>query len=166
VSISKRLRFIAGFVSPGLRVADIGTDHGYVPVFLLREGICPRAIAVDVSAGSLQKAADLARRAGLEERMECRLSDGLSEVLPGEADSIVISGMGGILMRRILEDGLETVNSARELVLSPHRNPELILEFLEQHGFSIAADEMIEDKKRCYRVFKAVREDPVMDRDH
>lgn len=143
-------------MSPGLRVADVGTDHGYVPVFLLREGVCPLAIAVDVSAGSLQKAADLAQRAGLRDRMECRLSDGLSKVEPGEVDSIVISGMGGILMRRILEEGLETVRAAKELVLSPHRNPELITEFLEQQGFSIVTDESIEDKKRYYRVLKAV----------
>ncbi len=156
VSISKRLKYIAGLVSPGCRVVDVGTDHGYVPVFLLREGICPRAIAVDVSPDSLQKAVELAKRAGLEDCMACRLSDGLQKVLPGEVDAIVISGMGGILMRRILDDGLETVLAARELILSPHRNPELIEEFLELHGFAIVADEVIEDKKRCYRVMKAV----------
>ena len=155
MSISKRLRFIAGLVTPGYRVVDVGTDHGYVPVFLLREGICPRAIAVDVSEGSLQKAVELARKAGLEDLMECRLSDGLSKVAPGEADSIVISGMGGILMRRILEEGLETVLASRELVLSPHRDPELILEFLGQHGCKVVLDEVIEDKKRRYRVLKA-----------
>jgi len=160
MSISKRLKFIAGLVTPGYRAVDVGTDHGYVPVFLLREGICPGAIAVDVSEGSLQKAIDLGRRAGLEGKLDCRLSDGLRNVQPGEADCIIISGMGGILMRRILEEGLETVLSAKELILSPHRNPELILEFLELHGFFLTADEFIEDKKRGYRVFKARKNVP------
>ncbi len=158
MSISKRLRYIAGLVTPGYVVADIGTDHGYVPVFLLREGIVPRAIAVDVSAGSLSKAVELAQRADLGSRMECRLSDGLQDVKPKEAECIIISGMGGILMRRILDEGCETAESARELILSPHRDPELIVEFLQEHGFSIVHDEVITDKKRSYRVIKGTKE--------
>ncbi|MBQ9032235.1 MAG: SAM-dependent methyltransferase [Parasporobacterium sp.] len=157
MSISYRLKYIAGLVTAGSRIADIGTDHGYVPVFLLREGIASHAIAVDISEGSLQKARELAERAGLQDRMECRLADGLSGVLPGEADCIIISGMGGILMRKILDAGLETVLSSREVILSPHRNPELILEFLEIHGFTLVRDEIITDKKRSYRVFKGCR---------
>ena len=156
MSISFRLKYIAGLVGQGFTVADIGTDHGYVPVFLLREGVIPRAIAVDLSKGSLEKARELAEHAGLQEQMDCRLSDGLSEVKPGEAQCIIIAGMGGILMRRILDDGLETVLSAEELILSPHRNPELILEFLEEHSFRIVSDEIITDKKKQYRVIKAV----------
>ena len=157
MSISYRLKYVAGLVSPGYTVADIGTDHGYVPVFLLREGKCPYAIAVDLSKGSLDKAREHAERAGLSEQMECRLSDGLSQVAPGEADCIIICGMGGILMRRILDDGLETALSAKELILSPHRNPELILEFLKTHHFEIVHDEMIMDKKKSYRIIKGVR---------
>lgn len=158
MSISKRLRYIAGLVTPGYTAADIGTDHGYVPVFLLREHIVPKAIAVDVSEGSLQKAIQLAQKAGLKEQMECRLSDGLRGVNPGEAECIIISGMGGILMRRILDEGLETALSARELILSPHRDPELITEFLMDHGFQIVHDEIIIDRKRSYRVIKGIYE--------
>ena len=156
MSISYRLKYVAGLVTPGYTVADIGTDHGYVPVFLLREGRCSHAIAIDLSRGSLDKAREHAERAGLNEQMECRLSDGLSQVKPGEADCIIICGMGGILMRCILDDGLETVLSAKELILSPHRNPELILEFLEVYGFEIVHDEIIMDKKKTYRIIKGV----------
>ena len=157
MSISFRLKYIAGLVSPGYTVADIGTDHGYVPVFLLREKIIPHAIAVDLSKGSLEKARELAEQAGLREQMDCRLSDGLFDVKPGEAQCIIIAGMGGILMRRILDSGLETVLEADELILSPHRNPELILDFLEEHSFRVVSDEIITDKKKQYRVIKAVR---------
>ena len=103
-----------------------------------------------------QKAIQLAEKAGLKEQMECRHSDGLQGVKPGEADCIIISGMGVILMRRILDEGLETALSARELILSPHRDPELITEFLKDHGFQIVHDEVIMDKKRSYRVIKGV----------
>lgn len=161
MSISYRLKYIAGLVSPGYTIADIGTDHGYVPVFLLREKKIPYAIAVDLSKGSLEKAKELAQLAGLQEQMDCRLSDGLKDVKPGEAQCIIISGMGGILMRRILEDGLETVLSARELILSPHRNPELILEFLQEHQFELVCDEIITDKKKNYRILKGIRNETV-----
>ena len=157
MSISNRLKLVAGLVTEGYVIADIGTDHGYVPVYLLREGKIPRAIAVDLSKGSLQKAIENAERAGIADRMDCRLSDGLSKVLPGEADSIIICGMGGILMRRILDEGLETVLSAKELILSPHRNPELIYEFVEQNGFMITEDLDFEDKKKKYKVIKAIK---------
>ena len=157
MSISKRLKQVAGLVTEGYVIADIGTDHGYVPVYLLREGKIPRAIAVDLSKGSLQKAIENAERAGLSDKIDCRLSDGLKDVVPGEADSIIICGMGGILMRRILDEGLETVLSAKELILSPHRNPELIYEFTEQNGFIIADELEFEDKKRKYKVIKVIK---------
>lgn len=156
MSISYRLKQVAGKVTNGYRIADIGTDHGYVPVMLLREGIVPYAIAVDISKGSLQKARENAARSGLEDKMDCRLGDGLSCVKPGEADSIIICGMGGILMRRILEEGKETALSARELILSPHRNPELIVEFLQKNDFRIISDVIIEDKKKQYRIIKGL----------
>ena len=156
MSISNRLKQVAGLVTEGYVIADIGTDHGYVPVYLLRNGRIPSAIAVDLSRGSLDKARENAERAGLSDLIECRLSDGLSDVSPGEAQCIIICGMGGILMRRILDNGIQTVLSAKELILSPHRNPELIYEFIEQNGFVITDDLEIEDKKKKYKVIKSI----------
>lgn len=157
MSVSYRLKQVAELVTEGYRVADIGTDHGYVPLYLLKNQKIPYAIAVDVSPGSLDKARENAVRFGLSERMDCRLADGLSQLQPGEADCIIICGMGGILMRRILDDGREVALSAKELILSPHRNPELIEEFLQNNGFRIDVDTVIEDKKKRYRIFKGVR---------
>ena len=158
MSISYRLKYVAGLVTPGYTIADIGTDHGYVPVFLLKEGVIPRAIAVDLSSGALQKAQENASKYGFEERIDCRLGDGLSVVEPGEADCIIICGMGGILMERILTAGLRVVLSAKELILSPHRDPDLILAFLQKNGFAVVHDEMITDKKKHYRILKGIRE--------
>lgn len=154
MSISKRLETIADLVTPGYRASDIGTDHGYVPIYLLRNHICDHVIAADLSKDSLEKASQNITRAGLSENIECRLSDGLSEICPGEVDSIIISGMGGILMDRILRNGVEVVKAAKELILSPHRNPELITAFAEEFGFAVVYDEVIYDKKKYYHIFK------------
>lgn len=151
MGISKRLKTIAEQVTPGLRAADIGTDHGYVPIYLVRNDICPYVIAADLSNGSLEKAKDNIRRAGLADKIECRLSDGLDNILPGEADCIIISGVGGILMRRILSDGMETVRSAKELILSPHRDTDLVKAFAEEADF-IVEETGLTDKNRNYTI--------------
>ena len=156
MSISKRLETIANLVTPGYRAADIGTDHGFVPIYLLRNEISTRVIAVDISRGSLEKAKQNIARAGLSEAIECRLSDGLANILPGEVDSIIISGMGGILMDRILMSGLAVVQSSRELILSPHRNPELITQFADEFHFRVEYHEIIYDKKKYYHIFKLI----------
>ena len=162
MGISNRLKTIAEAVTPGLRAADIGTDHGYVPICLLRNGISPYVIAADLSEGSLEKARENLKRAKyLEEtapdgkaKAECRLSDGLKEFCPGEVDAIILSGMGGILMDRILRDGIEVVRAAKELILSPHRDTQLLREFASEFGFSVIRDEEFTDKKKTYPLLK------------
>ena len=158
MGISYRLRYIADLVTPGYRAADIGTDHGYVPLYLVKEGISPSAIAVDISSGSLAKAEELAARAGLSDRIECRLSDGFENLIPGEADSVIISGMGGILMSNIMEAHPEVLGSLKEIIVSPHRDADLVRTVITCHGFRIVSDEMITDRNKVYPVIKAVRE--------
>jgi len=156
MSISARLKFIADMVTAGYTACDVGTDHGFVPAYLLRENICPRVIALDVSEGSLAKAIELSARLGLTDRMDCRISDGFENLKPGEAECVIISGMGGILMTRIMQDHPEVLRSVREVVLSPHRDEELVRDFLAENGFEIIALEHITDKKHIYPVIKAV----------
>lgn len=158
MGISYRLKHIAGLVTPGYRAADIGTDHGYVPVFLVKEGISPSAIAVDISRDSLLKAEELAERAGLSDRIECRLSDGLEKLMPGEADTVIISGMGGILMCSIMEAHPEILETVKEIIVSPHRDADLVRSVITCHGFTIVCDEMITDRKKDYSVIKAVKD--------
>ena len=105
VKLSKRLERIASFVQPGSRVADIGTDHGYVPIWLVQKGVCPSALAMDVRKGPLERAEEHVEEVGLSGKIELRLSDGLAKLKAGEADTVVIAGMGGKLTCRILEQG-------------------------------------------------------------
>ena len=155
MALSHRLKVIADQVTVGNTAADIGTDHGYVPIYLLRSGICPRVIASDISEGSLVKARAAAKRFHQEGKMECRISDGLKAYSPGEADSCLISGMGGILIAEILTDSFEVAQSFREMVLSPQRDAQLVRNCLTELGFRIVYDETIEDKGKKYAVIRA-----------
>ena len=155
MKLSKRLQFIADLVTAGNIVADIGTDHGFVPVYLVRSGKCPRALAVDISKGSLQKAEELTEKAGLSDLIECRLSDGFEKLLPGEADTAIISGMGGIMMSNIMEAHPEVAESFKELILSPQRDADLVRTVVTCHGFAIINDETLIDKNKEYIVIKA-----------
>lgn len=103
VPISNRLLLCAEFVPRGSRAADIGTDHGYLSIYLLREGICPFVTAADLREQPLQKARENAARFGVSEKMRFFLSDGLQGIPPDAADTIIMAGMGGDLMVRILE---------------------------------------------------------------
>ena len=111
MELSKRLKTVAGMITEGHRLADIGTDHAYVPIALCRRGIIPSAIAMDVNPGPLQRAREHIHAYQLEEKIQVRLSDGLKELSPGEVDTILIAGMGGLLTVRILENGKHLLSS-------------------------------------------------------
>ena len=103
VQLSGRLQAIADLVTCRTVLADVGTDHAHLPVWLCETGKIKSAIAMDVRRGPLLRAEESIRLAGLEDRIRLRLSDGLEQLRAGEADSIVIAGMGGILIRTILQ---------------------------------------------------------------
>ncbi len=110
MQLSERLRAVAALVTSGGTVADIGTDHAYIPIYLIQTGAVSRAIAMDVNQGPLARAREHIAQYGLEASIETRLSDGLAALRPGEADSIVIAGMGGALMVRILDEGRDKLD--------------------------------------------------------
>ena len=156
MGISVRLKTIADRVTPGYIAADIGTDHGFVPIYLVQNNICDKVIASDKSPGSLAKAEENVGRAGLDQQIECRLSDGFDAYSEGEIESAVISGMGGILMVRILSQSPEVVKALKELILSPHRDADLVREYVSSIGFKIVSDEILEDKGKKYCILKCV----------
>ena len=155
MGLSKRLKTVAGAVTPGYRVADIGTDHGYVPIWLVKEGICPKALAMDVNTGPLQRARDHIREEGLEDRIETRLSNGLAGLAPGDADSIVIAGMGGDLICRILTAAPSILNAAKELILQPQSEWFKVRLFLDKACWRIEKEWFIKEDGKYYVVIRA-----------
>ncbi|MCF0146408.1 MAG: SAM-dependent methyltransferase [Eubacterium sp.] len=154
--LSERLRCIADFVSEGLVVADVGTDHALLPIVLCLEERIPGAVAVDVHKGPLQTAAEHVREAGLEDRIMLRLSDGLKEVKEGEAESLVIAGMGGKLIVSILSDSRDKLPAFREMILSPHSDAAEVRRALSAEGFVIVREAFIEEDGKFYPVIKTI----------
>ena len=115
MELSKRLQAVADLVSDGRTVADVGTDHGYIPIYLIQSGKCARAIAMDVNKGPLQRAKDHIEEQGLSCQIATRLSDGVQHLEAGEVECIVIAGMGGALTIRILEQGEKFFDHSRNL---------------------------------------------------
>lgn len=135
MKLSKRLEMVASFVERGSRIADIGTDHGYLPIALIERGVSPGAIAMDIGQGPLARAKEHVLACGMEDKIELRLSDGLAELKPGEADSVVIAGMGGELVLHILEQGRALWESTGAFVLSPQSELDKVRIYLEKMVF-------------------------------
>lgn len=157
--LSKRLKYVADFITPEYILADIGTDHGFVPIYQVEHRGTPRAYAMDINKGPLERADEHIAEAGLTDRIETRLSDGMQKLEAGEAESILIAGMGGALMVRILTEGLHALETAKELVLSPHTEADLVRCFIRDSQFVIDKEGMVYDAGKYYVVIHARRAD-------
>lgn len=156
MQISKRLKAVADMVTSGSILADIGTDHAYIPIYLTEQGKIPRSIAMDVNRGPLEKAREHIAQFGMEQKIETRLSDGLAALKEGEARSIVIAGMGGLLTIRILRDGQEKLNGCGELILQPQSDIKLVRAYMEEKGWQIVREEMVCEEGKYYPMMRAV----------
>lgn len=151
MELSHRLRTIADLVPEGARLADIGTDHAYLPVWLLLEGRIPSAIAADLREGPLARARETAEYYGVTDRISFRLCNGLADIGEGEADVISIAGMGGETIAAILEKALWT--RARQLLLQPMTSfPDLRL-WLQKNDYTIQKEIVCREGKRFYSVW-------------
>ena len=148
--LSARLEAIAGMVQRGAVAADIGCDHGFVPIALVQRGICGRAVASDVGSGPLERAAEHVREYGLTEKISLRQGSGLSTLKKGEADTIIMSGMGGMLMMRLLEEESEKAHAAQTLLLSPQSDLEAFRAYLVSHGYMIRAERFLMEGGKPY----------------
>lgn len=160
MQLSLRLSAIAEMVTAGNRLVDVGCDHGYLPVYLLLEKKIPGAIAMDVRKGPLSRAKEHIAGYGLGEYIETRLSDGLEALQPGEGDTLVIAGMGGPLMERILTDGREVRESFREMILQPQSDIPHFRHFIREQGWEIVEENLILEDGKFYPMMKAVRGNP------
>lgn len=145
-----RLRLIAGLVPEGRAMADVGTDHGLLPIALVGSGRSPRAIATDLNEGPLRSAREQIRSAGLESRIETRRGDGLSALSPGEAPVIVIAGMGGATAAGILERGRQVAAASERLILQPMNAGGRLRRWLVSNGFRLIDEEIVRDSHRLY----------------
>ncbi len=161
MELSVRLQAVADMVSKGRRVADIGCDHGYVSIYLYRQRQCERVIAMDVKKGPLERAKTNIERYGLSDYIDVRLSDGTAALNPGEADTLLMSGMGGRLTIRILEEGFARLGRFEELVLQPQSELFLVRAFLRQQGIQIVDEQMVIDDGKFYTIIKAQPQEDV-----
>lgn len=156
LKLSPRLSAVADMITKGSSVADVGTDHGYIPIYLALNRLTQYALAMDVNEGPLGRAAENIRAYGVEDVVSTRLSDGLAGLDDGGIDSIVIAGMGGLLIMRILENDIYKAHTAGELVLSPHSDVDAVRGFLARNDFRIADERIVKDEGKYYFVIKAI----------
>ncbi len=155
MQLSARLEKLIELAGSGSCAADIGTDHGMVPIELVRRGLFERAVAGDLRERPLSAASVHVRQAGLAERISLRLGDGLHVLSPGEADVILISGMGGALMQRMLGECRETAASAARLILSPQSEIPAFRSFLQKNGFRITDEAIVFEDGKFYVLMTA-----------
>lgn len=147
-----RLLSVAEMVPPSRCVVDVGTDHGKLPVWLVKRGIAESAIVTDISAASLKKAEALIRAHGLEDMIEARVGDGLSVIHPGEADTVIIAGMGGVLIRDILKSAPQVTSTVKTFVLQPMKSQGLLRKWLVDNGYAIVDESLAREKDKFYEV--------------
>lgn len=149
--LSNRLSAVASLVKKGSHIADVGTDHGYLPTYLLKSNIAKTAVAMDINEKPLNSCKKLVTAEKLDDLIDVRLSDGLDELKQGECDTVIIAGMGGELIVKILAK-CDFLNELH-LILQPMTHPEIARKFLYENGYSILNDFTVSDKNHHYCVF-------------
>ena len=158
--ISKRLLCCALMVTPGSRVADIGTDHGYLGIYLLQTGAARHVIACDLRKDPLENARRNAKLFGVDGEMELRLSDGLKKILPDEVDTVVMAGMGGDLIQRILSQCPWRKREGLQFILQPQSAGNVLRRWLCEDGFEIQREEPVQDGHFLYTVMDIRQGEP------
>ncbi|MBD7909770.1 MULTISPECIES: class I SAM-dependent methyltransferase [Clostridium] len=161
MELSKRLMFIADYIDKCNSIIDVGTDHGYIPIYAVKKGLCERAIASDINKDPVKKAKLNVVLENVEDKVEVRFGGGLETVKKGEVDSVVIAGMGGNLIRDILEKDKNKLLSYKFMILQPAQNPEVLREYLYTNGYEILAEDLCLDEGIYYELFKVKKSNSV-----
>ena len=156
MELSKRLHAVASLVTEGASVADVGTDHGYIPIYLAENNLSQKIIAMDVNKGPLERATIHIKGKRLDHVIETRLSDGFAALNKGEVDTIIAAGMGGGLVIKIMTDNPEITESINCFILQPQSEIHKVREYLYKNGFVIAAEDMVEEDGKYYPMMKVV----------
>ena len=151
--ISKRLELVASFVPQGAILLDVGSDHAYLPIDLVERGQIERAIAGEVVEGPYQSAIKNVEAHGLKEKIQVRLANGLAAFEEADQVSVItIAGMGGRLIARILEEGLDKLANVERLILQPNNREDDLRIWLQDHDFQIVAESILEEAGKFYEI--------------
>ena len=159
MKLSKRIYALAESVIDGDSIADIGTDHGYVPMLLIKQGRSPHVIMSDISEGSLAKARETFTICKLEDRVsesDFRIGDGLNTIEAAEVDELIIAGLGGHTIRSILADDEGKTKSFKRLILQPRKHSGTLRYYLYTHGWNIESERLAEEGKFACEIITAV----------
>lgn len=157
MQLSNRLSAVADMVSKGHRLVDVGTDHGYLPIYLVETGQVPSAIAMDINKGPIKRAEEHIKEHNLEGYIKTRLSDGVTALNTNEGDSLVIAGMGGGLVIKIITNGVKQLADFKEFILQPQSEIEQVRRFLTEHKYCIVEENMILEDDKYYPMMKVVK---------
>lgn len=156
MKLSKRLESIVKMVPECNCLADIGTDHGYIPIFAVLKGISKKVIASDIREGPIRVAENNIAKYGFKNKVETRIGPGLCVLTEGEADVIVIAGMGGNVICNILDEGRAVAESADYLIFQPVKYPEVLRKYLILSGFMIIDEDLVKEGYKYYHIIKAM----------
>ncbi|MBE6081340.1 MAG: SAM-dependent methyltransferase [Tissierellaceae bacterium] len=157
MKLSPRLTTILNFVPHNSIVGDIGTDHGYIPVYLIYNRISKKVIATDISKDSLDKAKDYSKKCGLEKDIETRVGDGLEILKPFEVDTLIIAGMGGLLINEILDKGKKITDSVINFIFQPMGASDELRKYLINNNFKIIDERLAREGDKYYEIIFAQR---------
>lgn len=154
--LSDRMRAVVGLVEPCKSIADIGCDHGYVAMELVRSNICRHVIAMDINKGPLERARHNVRDYDMQDYIETRLSDGAQALGAGEVEGIICAGMGGKLVISILEQDRELVCNLKQVILQPQSELDEVRGYLRENGFLIDREDMVYEDGKYYPMMRAL----------
>ncbi|MFD4705204.1 tRNA (adenine(22)-N(1))-methyltransferase [Gottfriedia sp. NPDC058432] len=160
VNLSKRLKRVFDYIPEGTKLADIGSDHAYLPCYAVLNKRCTAAIVGEITEGPYNSARSTIRQSGLEGIVEARMGDGLEVLVPNEVDVITIAGMGGSLISSILENGKEKLQGVETLVLQPNIGAQQIRNWLDQEGYSLVEEDILEEDGKIYEILVASKSNP------
>lgn len=148
--LTNRLKMVADFVEKTSAVADIGTDHAYIPIYIIKSNITSKVIAMDINKGPLKRAEENIKANNLKNKIETRLSNGLEQLSIGEVHSIIISGMGGMLIKSILLNKKDIVKTLNQIIVQPQSDLFEVRKTLHSLGFYIKDEKMIKEENKYY----------------
>lgn len=154
MNLSNRLEKISNMITEVESVVDVGTDHAYVPIYLVNNNIIKSAIASDINKGPVKKAEDNVKRYNLQSKIECRLGGGLTTIKPCEVEAGIIAGMGGNLIRDIIEERMNVFKSLKYLIVQPVQNPEVLREYIYKSKIEIIDEAVIKEDNKFYEILK------------